>query len=311
MNNSSQSPTERQDSIRVNSLSRILRPTVYCLIFTLGLVGNTFVLISLKRKRRRTANDWFILNLTISDLFFIVCLSRDVYVNLATSPYNSFYCKGLRPLSTVLLSTSVFTMTAMALERHQVITNPLNPRMKQSRARLVIGGIWMLSLVLTLPLPIVTTAGVYECTEPGWPAHIYSSIYTVTLLVIQYLLPLTIITAAYIGIILYLRLEKASHQFLNSLNNNAFKAARKHNMQVVKAVLTVVIFFAVCMMPNHLAWLFSAGSSDWKNITPWNCKSVIKVFPHYNVFTQLCKPNYIWNFYAVLSSRLQNLAYDV
>lgn len=95
-------------------------------------------------------------------------------------------------------------MTAMALERHQVITNPLNPRMKQSRARLVIGGIWMLSLVLTLPLPIVTTAGVYECTEPGWPAHIYSSIYTVTLLVIQYLLPLTIITAAYIGIILYL-----------------------------------------------------------------------------------------------------------
>lgn len=180
MNNSSQSPTESQDSmIRVNSLSRILRPTVYCLIFTLGLVGNTFVLISLKRKRRRTANDWFILNLTISDLFFIVCLSSDVYVDLATSPYNSFYCKGLRPLSTVLLSTSVFTMTAMALERHQVITNPLNPRMKQSRARLVIGGIWMLSLVLTLPLPIVTTAGVYECTEPGWPAHIYSSIYTV------------------------------------------------------------------------------------------------------------------------------------
>lgn len=255
MNNSSQSPTESQDSIRVNSLSRILRPTVYCLIFTLGLVGNTFVLISLKRKRRRTANDWFILNLTMSDLFFIVCLSSDVYVDLATSPYNSFYCKGLRPLSTVLLSTSVFTMTAMALERHQVITNPLNPRMKQSRARLVIGGIWMLSLVLTLPLPIVTTAGVYECTEPGWPAHIYSTIYTVTLLVIQYLLPLTIITAAYIGIILYLRLEKASHQFLNSLNNNAFKAARKHNMQVVKAVLTVVIFFAVCMMPNHLAWL--------------------------------------------------------
>ena len=255
MNNSSLPPTESQDSIGVNSSSRILRTTVYCLIFTLGLVGNTFVLISLKKKRRRTANDWFIMNLTISDLFFIVCLSSDVYVDFATSPYNSFYCKGLRPLSTVLLSASVFTMTTMALERHQVITKPLNPRMKQSRARLVIGGIWILSLVLTLPLPIVTTAGVYECTEPGWPAHISSSIYTVTLLVIQYLLPLTIITAAYMGIILYLRLEKASHQFLNTLNNKLFKAARKDNMQIVKAVLTVVIFFAVCMMPNHLAWL--------------------------------------------------------
>ena len=254
MNNSSQPIIESQDGRRTTS-SSVLRTAAYCVIFTLGLLGNAFVLVALKRKRRKTANDWFILNLTIADLLLIVCLTSDVYVELANSPYNTFFCKGMRPLSTVVFSASIFTMTTMALERHQVITKPFHPRMRQGRAQRVIAGIWVLAVVFTVPLPIVTTAGVDECKEPGWPAPFYSSIYTVILVVIQYLLPLVIITAAYIGIVFYLRKEKASQRALNIRGENAMKAARKGNMQAVKAVLTVVIFFAVCMLPNQLAWL--------------------------------------------------------
>ena len=187
MNNSSQPITKSQDGRRTTSFS-VLRTAAYCVIFTLGLLGNAFVLVALKRKRRKTANDWFILNLTIADLLLIVCLASDVYVELASSPYDTFFCKGMRPLSTVVFSVSIFTMTTMALERHQVITKPFHPRMRQGHARRVITGIWVLSVVITVPLPIVTTAGVDECKEPGWPAPIYISIYTVILVVIQYLL---------------------------------------------------------------------------------------------------------------------------
>ena len=84
------------------------------------------------------------------------------------------------------------------------------------------------------------------------PAPIYSSAYTVIPVVIQYLLPLAVITAAYIGIVVYLWNEKASQRALNLQRENA---ARKENTQVVKAVLTIVIFFAVCQLPHQLAWL--------------------------------------------------------
>ena len=254
MNNSSQSISGSQDGCRITTLSTV-RITAYWIIFTLGIVGNTFVLVALKRKRRRTANDWFILNLTISDLLFIVCLTSDIYVELASSPYNTFFCQVLRPLSTVIFSASIFTMTTMALERHHVITKPFHPKMDAGRARHVIGGIWVLSVFSAVPLPIVTTTGINECDESGWPAPIYSKIYTVALVVIQYLLPLAIITGAYIRIVVYLWKEKASQRRLNIRSESASRAARKENIQALKGVLTVVIFFAVCILPNQLAWL--------------------------------------------------------
>ena len=151
-----------------------------------------------------------------------------------------------------MFSASIFTMTTMALERHHVITKPFHLRMGRSRALLVIGAIWVLSVAFAVPLPIVTTAGVNECLEPGWPAPIYSSAYTVTLVIVQYLLPLAVITGAYIRIVVYVWNEKASQRAHNLRRENA---ARKENMQVVKEVLTIVIFFAVCQLPHQLAWL--------------------------------------------------------
>ena len=152
MNNISQPIAEIPHDRPITTLS-IVRTAVYCVIFSLGVVGNTIVLIAL--------------NLTISDLLFIVCLTSDVYIELAISPYNTFFSKALRPLSTVMFSASIFTMTTTALERHHVITKPFHLRMGRSRTLLVIGAIWVLSVAFAVPLPILTTAGVIECRESG------------------------------------------------------------------------------------------------------------------------------------------------
>lgn len=253
MRNSSQTDLDSQDGGHI-TVDSILRTIAYCAIFVLGLVGNVFVLFALKRKkRRRTTNDWFILNLTVSDIMLIVCIPSDVYVEVANFPYNILFCKVLRPLSTLVYFVSIFTITAMALERHQVITKPFQPKMERKRAFLVVGGIWVLALIFIVPLPIVTLTGVNECEEE-WP-KIYKNIYTGILVVFQYLLPLAIITAAYIHIVIYLWNERASQQALNIQGDVALRTARKDNIQVVKAVIMVVIFFAVCMFPSQLAWL--------------------------------------------------------
>lgn len=202
MRNSSQTDLDSQDSGYISADS-ILRTIAYCFIFTLGLLGNGFVLYALKqKKRRRTANDWFILNLTVSDMMLIVCIPADVYLKVGNFSYNILFCKVQCPLCTLVYFVSIFTITAMAVERHQVITKPFQPKMERQRAFLVVGGIWVLALVLTVPLPIVTSAGANECEEE-WP-RIYKNLYTAILVVFQYLLPLAIITAAYIYIVIYL-----------------------------------------------------------------------------------------------------------
>lgn len=253
MRNSSVTDLDNEDGGHI-SVDSILRTMAYCVIFILGLVGNVFVLYALKqKKRRRTANDWFILNLTISDILLIMCIPADVYLEVGNFPYNIFFCKVQRPLSTLVYFVSIFTITAMALERHQVITKPFQPKMEQQRAFLVVGGIWVLALVFIVPLPIVTSAGANECEE-HW-SSINKKLYAAIIAVFQYLLPLAIITAAYIYIVIYLWNEGGSQQALNIQGNISLRAARKDNIQVVKAVIMVVIFFAVCMLPSQLAWL--------------------------------------------------------
>ena len=117
-NNSSQPNFDNQDGGNISPDS-IVRTVAYCIIFILGFVGNVFVLFALKRKKRKNANDLFILNLTLSDLVLIVLLVSDVYMEVANFSYNLLFCKVLRPLSTVVFSVGIFTITAMALERHQ------------------------------------------------------------------------------------------------------------------------------------------------------------------------------------------------
>ena len=253
-NNSSQPNFDNQDGGQISPDS-IVRTVAYCIIFILGFVGNVFVLFALKRKKRRNANDWFILNLAISDLMLVVlAILNHVYMEVANFSYNLSFCKVLRPLSTLVFFVGMFTITAMALERHQVITKPFHPKMEQKTALLVIGGIWVLAVIFVVPLPIVTSTGERECDEQ-WPAIIYRNIYTAILVGFQYLLPLAIITTAYIRISIYLWKERASQQALNIQSDFVSRTARKDNIQVVKAVITVVIFFAVCMLPIQLAWL--------------------------------------------------------
>ena len=254
MRNSSQTDFRDSEDGGHISTDSILRTIAYSVIFILGLVGNVFVLYALKqKKKRRTANDCFILNLTLSDIMLIMCIPADVYLEVGNFPYNILFCKVQRPLSTLVYFVSIFTFTAMALERHQVITKPFQPKMERQRAFLVVGGIWVLALFFIVPLPIVTSAGANECEEE-WPS-IYKNLYTAILAVFQYLLPLAIITAAYISIVIYLWNEGASQQALNIQGDIALRAARKDNIQVLKAVIIVVIFFAVCMLPSQLAWL--------------------------------------------------------
>jgi len=274
MRNSSQTDLDSEDGGYISADS-ILRTIAYCFIFILGLVGNVFVLYALKqKKRKRTANDWFILNLTVSDIMLIVCIPADVYLELGNFSYNILFCKVQRPLSTLVYFVSIFTITAMAVERHQVITKPFQPKMERQRAFLVVGGIWVLALVFIVPIPIVTSPGANECEEE-WPS-IYRNLYTAVLAVFQYLLPLAIITAAYIHIVIYLWNDRASQQALNIQGDVTLRAARKDNIEVVKAVITVVIFFAVCMLPSQLAWLLWAfGKAKHKD----SAKHLLKFAP--------------------------------
>lgn len=259
------------DTIAENEVQSILdtpedkaQLCVYVLTFLLGSVGNVLVLLVVRSKKNRTVNDLFIVNLAISDLLLIVFLPIYTAKILLTFRPTTAFCKSIPPLATMTFFVSVFTLTSMAIHRCYVITNPFKPEMQKWKIMVWLVGLWIASFLAVLPLVLVAQEappGTYNCSET-WPSLKARKAYTGCLFVLQYSLPLAIITAAYIRIAVDL-LKSSTERYGpgGSLNNNrrdrnAFlRLARKEDVQVLKTVAVIVLVFAICLLPVQLSWM--------------------------------------------------------
>lgn len=80
----------------------------------------------------------------------------------------------------------------------------MKARFTTRQTGLIIGAIWIFSLLLVLPYVFALGIVDNNCTEK-WSSDSTRKIYTVGLFVFQYALPLTIIAVAYIKVVLRLR----------------------------------------------------------------------------------------------------------
>lgn len=237
---------------------------VYVLTFLLGSVGNVLVLLVVRAKKHRTVNDLFIANLAISDLLMISFLPVYFVKMFIKFHHSTAFCKTITPMATVTFFVSVFTLTSMAVHRCYVITNPFKPVMRRWKIVIWLIGLWIASFLAVLPLVIVAKGGFgTNCTET-WDFNTGAKVYTVCLFVLQYSLPLIIITAAYIRIAVDL-LKSSTERYgpgkiLNENHrcegNGPFRTNVCHeDIQVLKTVAVIVLVFAICLLPIQLSWM--------------------------------------------------------
>lgn len=233
------------------------RAAIFIAVFLFGSIGNIFVLLIVKRKRVRRFNDIFIVNLAVSDLGLILfCIPVFTYKELTGFKGSMFYCKGIWPMITISLCSSVFTITVMAVYRCRVILHPFEPPLQKRKLFPMIGGIWFLSIALAFPMLVLATYidGANDCTEL-WPSDIHRRIYTSILMILQYFLPLLIIAVAYVLIAIDLTKSKTQPPSLKSSRKAIGHARREENIRVIKILATIVVVFALCMLPGHIAWM--------------------------------------------------------
>ena len=244
----------------------------YIITMILGSVGNTLVLIVVVGKRaRRTVNDIFIMNLAVSDLLFICFLPLFIYENLAERMVEKSIglCKFITPTITATFLLSIFTLTSMSVHRCQVIVNPFKRDLSQKKSAIWIAVIWLLSFIVILPLIIVNIVNPVETTLcfEDWPSEQYQKGYTVTLFVIQYVVPLFVIAVSYIRIGLDLNRSSSSDGTLKLPNSAICRARRSENLQVIKTLATIVTLFALFMLPGQIAWLIlDFGAAGHKEV---------------------------------------------
>lgn len=242
---------ELDDSTRLVGVQVVLI-LAYSAIILSGVTGNSLVIYVIYRFRNlRTVTNFFIGNLAVADLLVnMLCLPFTlVYTLLGEWKFGQVLCFMLPCAQGMAVYVSTITMNVIALDRYQSIVNHLETKMSKDMCVLVIVFTWALSALLASPLAIFREYGTLDllpgesvqvCTEK-WPeSSVNASIYSVSALLVQYGLPLGVISVAYIRI--WDKLKKT-----RGGRNERHQRRRK----TTKMLLMMVVVFAVCWLPFH------------------------------------------------------------
>lgn len=239
---------------------------VFSLTFFLGITGNTLLLLVIRKKRKRSTNDFFIINLALADLTFLLFSLPINILVLGKMNFPESFCQFTWPMMTISNNVSIFTMCSMAIYRCRVIVHPLRPKVKQKSVLFWIVALWVTSLLAIVPLMIVAKSSPGGWCYEDWPSKKQRQAYTASLVVIQYILPLLIIAFAYIRIAFDL---KFPHLFVQEQSKYVSRSVtrQQEDIRVIKTLATVVILFAIFMLPGQVAWmLMDFGNSRQKKI---------------------------------------------
>ncbi|XP_077597726.1 cholecystokinin receptor type A-like [Stigmatopora nigra] len=145
-----------REDVNWKDVEYFVRVFLYCVIFLLSVVGNSFIIAVLGWNRRmRTVTNLFLLSLAISDLMVsLVCIPFTLIPNIMkTFHFGNSTCKIVMYFMGVSVSVSTYNLMAIALERYSAICRPLSSRTWQtkSHAAKVITATWLTSMTLMMP----------------------------------------------------------------------------------------------------------------------------------------------------------------
>ncbi|KAI5613730.1 chemokine (C-X-C motif) receptor 4a [Silurus asotus] len=146
-----EAPCIREDN---QELRKILLPTLYAVIFTLGLVGNGLVVVVMGCQRRsRTMTDRYRLHLSVADLLFVLSLPFWAVDASAGWVFGRFMCVLVHMVYTVNLYGSVLLLAFISLDRYLAVVHATSSQATRRllAERVVYVGAWLPAALLTAP----------------------------------------------------------------------------------------------------------------------------------------------------------------
>ena len=278
---------ENEEPFALKMFLRLCFVSVFCI----GLCGNLLVcIVMIQQRRMRTVMNCFTLNLAISDLIIIVIYVPSQYAayeNNQNWPFGNVGCRITYSVVPVCLSASSATLLAISCERFRGIVFPFQPRLRITTVRRIIMIIWIVSTSTAVPLMII--AGTIQkgnntfCDEL-WPNPESSRFYWIAMFLLQYVIPLTVMSVLYgvAGWTLQKRstfLAKNSRGRAGSINYHAEVARQRQSQKITKMLVALILIYSFCMLPQHVVYFWSM----YGNLGEW--KYYLYVFRISNVFT--------------------------
>ncbi|KAK2855470.1 hypothetical protein Q7C36_007339 [Tachysurus vachellii] len=227
----------------VRSFSRIFLPTLYSVVFIVGLIGNSLVMsVLVKYHKGSNVTNLCLFNLALLDILFLLSLPFWAhYAAITEWVFGSFMCHAVTALYTLGFYGSVFFMILMTVHRYNITVHARNSHFsKQWSVRaslLLVLFMWTLSLGASLPniifAKVASKSNVLTCKEE-YPEKAWRLFSYIELNVLGFIVPLSVMVFCYSHIIPVLM---------------AMKTQKKH--KAVRLIFVLVTVFLLFWMPYN------------------------------------------------------------
>ncbi|XP_027875109.1 tachykinin receptor 3a [Xiphophorus couchianus] len=243
----------------------------YSSVLAVAVFGNLIVIwIILAHKRMRTVTNYFLLNLAFSDASMAAfnTLINFIYAAHGDWYFGDAYCKFQNFFPVTSVFASIYSMTAIAVDRYMAIIHPLKPRLSAKVTMGVIVSIWSMAVVLAFPLCYFSTTRAQPhrtICYVAWPRMADDHfMYHIIVTVLVYVLPLVVmgITYTIVGVTLW------GSEIPGDSSDN-YHGQLRAKRKVVKMMIIVVVTFALCWLPYHLYFIATGLNKrlmKWKYI---------------------------------------------
>ena len=251
-------------TVSVPSVMSNLIKLQLALMLSIGLIGSfgNFLVLSVltKRKHRSKTSSVLLLNLAVCDsLVSSLCIPVDV-ISLIVKHwiFGPALCRVIYPFQTSLPIVSSYTLLFMLLERNMIFSNHIRTKLRSKTVKFLALLTWALSTSMVLPyslkLHVVGTGDQATCEE-AWSNDSYSKIYTVSLSVVEYLIPIVFIIYFVVRIISYLRREQTLvKEGLLGLGRRSSRRRIRSQRRLAVIFMVMVITYASLKLPNNVFW---------------------------------------------------------
>ncbi|XP_034256149.1 QRFP-like peptide receptor [Thrips palmi] len=261
--------------------SHIVLIACYVPLFLVALFANCLVIfVVFKYHYMRSVTNYFLVNLSFADLLVtLICMPMAVGQNVSKLwIYGEVMCMLTTYFQGVSVSASIFTITAMSIDRYLAIRHPMAFRKVFNRksTTIVIIALWLVSMCLFAPLlwvlqtePVnlgepfaeaVETNGLKFCVE-NWGKEedgYRKKVYGAFLFTLVYAIPGTVVMAAYT--LMGRRLCAVKPPFdenstAGSASSQQGSRLVRERRRVARILLVLAVLFAMCWLPYNVTML--------------------------------------------------------
>ena len=288
----------------------ILLTIVYLTVSLCAILGNWMVLWIVARSPvMRNVTNLFIANLASADIiigaFAIPFQFQAALLQKWLLP--NFMCSFCPTVQVVSLNLSIFTLVALSIDRHQAITQPFKPRLTKKAGIVIIFFIWIISVTTAVPTFMAFTVVMQEASRstsndsqldlvpvcaPYGLEQDFVLMYNHLLVCLQYVVPIIIISIAYIHMAIVL---SRGPGIRNETRNDADRIMQSKK-RVIKMLFIVISIFTICWLPFQM---YNILQEIYPSINSYKYINVIWFCCHLFAMSNSCYNPFIYALYGV------------